>query len=120
MFKKYWVFLATFVGITLIQSISVTARLCIEDPSPIQNIVVLLGLLITGWAGLISIRKLRVRLWHLSLLGFGLSFGTHWALPIFHKGMDILNLFFINSIIMAVTTLLGGCLAFGFGWITRR
>lgn len=118
--KKYWLFLAAFLGITSIQIISVVARLWIDDPSAIQNIVVILGLLIAVWAGWITIRILRLRLWHSALLGVGLSFGTHWALPIFHRGTEILSLIVINSIIVAATALIGGCLAIAFGWATRR
>jgi hypothetical protein len=118
--KKYWLFLTAFLGITAIQIISVVTRLWIKDPSAIQNIVVILGLLIAVWAGWITIQKLRLRLWHSALLGVGLSFGTHWALPIFHRGTEIPRLMFINSIIVATMTFIGGCLAIAFGQATRR
>jgi uncharacterized membrane protein YjgN (DUF898 family) len=112
--------LAAFLGITSIQIISVVARLWMEDPSAIQSAVVILGLLIAVWAGWIAIRILRWRLWHSALLGVGLSFGTHWALPIFHRGTEIFGLVLINSIIVAATTTIGGCLAIVFRWAMRR
>lgn len=118
--RKYWLLLAAFLGIMFIQIISVVARLRIDDPSAIQNIVVVLGLLIALWGGWIAIRILRLRLWHSALLGVGLSFGTHWALPIFHTGTEILNLFLINSVIVAATTLIGGCLAIAFRLAMKR
>jgi uncharacterized membrane protein YjgN (DUF898 family) len=95
-FNKYWLFVAAFLGITSIQIISVLARFKIDNPSAIQNIVVVLGLLIAVWAGWIAVRIMRLHMWHSSLLGVGLSFGTHWGLPIFHRGMDILYLILIN------------------------
>jgi hypothetical protein len=119
--KKYGLFLATFLGITVaLTVISVLARLSVEDPSTIQSIVLILGLLVTFGAGWITIRTFRLRLRHCALLGLVLSFGSHWSLPIFHKGPEIVHLILLNSIIMAAIAFFGGCSAIVFEKVIRR
>lgn len=119
--KRYRLFSATFLGITVVLTIiSIFARLSAEDPSTIQSIVLILGLLVTFGAGWITIRTFRLRLWHCALLGLVLSFGSHWSLPIFHEGPEILHLILLNSIIMAAIAFFGGCSAIAFDRVTRR
>ncbi len=118
---KYGLFLATFLGITVaLTAISVLARLSVEDPSTIQSIVLVLGLLATLGAGWITIRTFRLRLRHCALLGLVLSFGSHWSLPVFHKGLEIVQLILLNSIIVAAMVFFGGCLAIAFEKVIRR
>jgi hypothetical protein len=41
-------------------------------------------------------------------MGFRLSFGTHWALPIFHNAGAVVYFFLVNSVLFSIITAFGG------------
>ena len=69
------------------------------------------GLPLVGWAGWRAIRKHGFNLTQTAIVGFILSFASHWTLPIFHGATEISWLFVVNSIIFVAVVLCGGFLA---------
>jgi len=91
--------------------ISVAGRLSDYYPSGIQLLLLLLGLVVLGRAGWTAVRYYGFNLIQTGLVGFFLSFGSHWALPIFHTIGELTYLFLVNSVIFVGVTGLGGLLA---------
>lgn len=69
------------------------------------------GLPLVGWAGWRAVRNHGFNLIQTAVVGFVLSFASHWTLPIFHGAAEISLFFVVNSIIFIAVTLLGGVLA---------
>lgn len=69
------------------------------------------GLPLIGWAGWRAIRIHGFNLTQTAIVGFILSFASHWTLPIFHNAAEILWLFVVNSAIFIAVALCGGFLA---------
>ena len=70
-----------------------------------------IGLPLIGWAGWRAVRKHGFNLRQAAMVGFVLSFASHWTLPIFHGAAEILWLFVVNSIVFVAVALCGGFLA---------
>mgnify|MGYP001087431339 CR=1 FL=1 len=64
-----------------------------------------------GWAGWHAVRKQGFGLAQAAVVGFVLSFASHWTLPIFHNAVESLSLFVVNSTLFVVVALAGGGLA---------
>jgi hypothetical protein len=94
----------------LLALISVVGRLSGYYP-PAMQYLLLLGLVALGWAGWTSVRMHQFTLVQTGMVGFLVSFGSHWSLPIFHGIGEILYLFLVNSVIFVVIAILGGLLA---------
>lgn len=69
------------------------------------------GFPLIGWAGWRATRKYGFNLKQTAIVGFILSFASHWTLPIFHNVLEILWLFVVNSVIFIAVALCGGFLA---------
>jgi hypothetical protein len=111
-FSEYFSASRKFLAITfIIAVISVAGRLSDYYPPGIQLLLLLLGLVVLGWAGWAAVRYCGFNLIQTGLVGFLLSFGSHWALPIFHSIGELTYLFLVNSIIFVGVTGLGGLLA---------
>lgn len=96
-----------FLAVFILSAISVAGRLSHRNPPGLQ-VVLLLGLVVIAWAGWTAVRKHGFSLVETGLVGFVLSFASHWTLPIFHSLTEILYLFAMNSIIfIAIATLVG-------------
>ena len=67
--------------------------------------------LVLGLFGWLSVRRYHSSLAQSILMGFVLSFGSHWSLPFFHKEREILQLIIINSAIFVFLVFLGGLFA---------
>lgn len=91
--KKY------FAIIFILTLITVLLRTLYDYSSIMQIILLLVGLIVLGWAGWTAATKYQFTLPEISFVGFILSFGTHWSLPLFHNIGEVLYLFVINSII---------------------
>jgi hypothetical protein len=91
--KKY---LAIIFFLTLI---SVLLRTFYDYSTIIQITLFLIGLIALGWAGWAAATKYQFTLPQIGFVGFILSFGAHWTLPLFHNIGEVLYLFVINSII---------------------
>lgn len=106
-FAVSWKFL---VLVFLLALVSVVGRLSGYYP-PAMQYLLLLGLVALGWAGWTSVRIHRFTLVQTGAVGFLVSFGSHWSLPIFHGIGEVLYLFLVNSVIFVVIAVLGGFLA---------
>ncbi len=100
-----------FLGaILLLAGLSVAARLT-GALSVLVQYLQLVGLPLIGWAGWHAVRKQGFGLSQAAVVGFVLSFASHWTLPIFHKAVESLSLFVVNSILFVLVALAGGGLA---------
>lgn len=97
--------------IFIIAVIGVVGRLSDYYPPGIQLLLLFLGLAVLGQAGWTAVRYYGFNLIQTGLVGFLLSFGSHWALPIFHGIGEVSYLFLVNSLIFIAVTGLGGLLA---------
>jgi hypothetical protein len=79
--------------------------------SIMQTILLLIGLIVLGWAGWTTARKLQFTIPQIGFIGFILSFGAHWSLPLFHSIGEVLYLFVINSVINVAIVIAGGSLS---------
>ncbi len=110
--REYFSTSKKFPAITFILAvISVAGRLLDYYPPGIQLLFLLLGLIVLGWAGWTAVRYYGFNLIQTGLVGFFLSLGSHWALPIFHSIGELIYLFLVNSVIFVGVTGLGGLLA---------
>jgi len=100
-----------FLLVCLATALSVMARKSGYSFAGLQNLMMLLMLIVLGLFGWLLVRRCHSSLALNILLGFILSFGSHWSLPFFHKGREILRLIMVNSAIFAFVTFLGGCFA---------
>jgi hypothetical protein len=73
-----------------------------------QATLLLVGLIVLGWAGWTTARKLQFTIQQIGFIGFILSFGAHWSLPLFHNIEEVLYLFVINSIIYVIVVTASG------------
>ena len=113
--SQYFVASRKFLGIIFcIMAIVVMLRLSGNDLS-ILNALNLLGVAVIGWAGWSAKRTYGMNLRQAWIVGFILSFGTHWALVIFHGAPEILFLFVTNTVLYLIISTLGWCLAKWFG-----
>jgi hypothetical protein len=103
--RKY---LAIIFFLTLI---TVLLRKLYVYPSIIQIVLLIFGLIVLGRAGWTTVRKLQFTILQVGFVGFILSFGAHWSLPLFHSIGEVLYLFIINSVINIVIVIAGGLLA---------
>ena len=111
-FSEYFSASKKFLAITFVLAvISVAGRLSGYYPPGVQLLLLLLGLVVLGWAGWTAVRCDGFNLIQTGLVGFFLSFGSHWALPIFHSLGELTYLFLANSVIFVGVTGLGGLLA---------
>ncbi len=109
--SEYFVVSRKFLVIVFILAlISVVGRLSGYYP-PAMQYLLLLGLVALMWAGWTSVRKYRFTVIQTGMVGFLISFGSHWALPIFHGMGEVIYLFLLNSVIFVVITILSGFLA---------
>lgn len=97
--------------VCLATAISVVVRKSGYSFLGLQNLMILPMLIVLGLFGWLSVRRCNSSLAQNIWLGFILSFGSHWSLPLFHKGREILQLIMANSAIFAFVTFLGGCFA---------
>jgi len=100
----------SFIFILVLSSVSVIGRLT-GNFSVFVRYLPFAGLLIIGWAGWRTVRKYRFNTAQTSVVGFGLSFASHWTLPIFHSFAEASLLFVVNSIVFIAAILCGGFLA---------
>lgn len=98
-------------AISIITAIIVVLRLISNFPSRIQSVLVLGGVVFVGLAGWSVVRKHGFNLKQAAFVGFLLSFGTNWSVPIFHRGGEVPFLVIINSTIFCVIAAVGGWLA---------
>ncbi len=105
--KKY------FAIIFFLALITVLLRKFDVYSSIIQTTVMSVGLIVLGLAGWTTTRKFQFTLPQISFIGFILSFGTHWSLPLFHSIGEVLYLFIINSTINIV-------IVTSFGFLSRK
>jgi hypothetical protein len=110
--KEYLVasnkYLAIIFFLTLI---TVLLRKFYVYSSIMQTILLLIGLIVLGWAGWTTARKLQFTIPQIGFIGFILSFGAHWSLPLFHSIGEVLYLFVINSVINVAIVIAGGSLS---------
>jgi len=100
-----------FLVVCLATAISVIVRKSGYSFAGLQNLMMLLMIIVLGLFGWLLAERCHSNLAQTIWLGFVLSLGSHWSLPFFHKGMEILQLLIANSAIFAFTTFLGGCFA---------
>ena len=100
-----------FLVVCLATAISVIVRKSGYSFAGLQNLMMLLMLIVLGLFGWLLVRRFHSSLAQNILLGAILSLGSHWSLPFFHKGREILQLIMANSAIFALVTFLGGCFA---------
>lgn len=101
---------AFFVVIVIVMAIVTGLRLGGIESSSVEGILGIVGVLFLGGAGWIAATKGAYSLVQIAFLGFLLSFGTHWALPIFHRGLELWTTFLTNSVLYAVVAVVGGWL----------
>lgn len=109
--KQMRLTLIFFLMVSLATAISVIARKSGNSLAGLQNLLTFVMLLLVGWFGWLLVRRCSSGLARNILLGLILSIGSHWSLPLFHKGGEILQLLIINSAIFALATFLGGLFA---------
>lgn len=107
-FTASWRFLATIFIITVT---IVFLRLFSDFPSSIQSLLSLGGVVFISFAGWSVVRNHGFNLRQAVFVGFLLSFGTHWSLPIFHNVQEVIFLLFINTVIFSVIAIFGAWLA---------
>lgn len=103
--KKFLAIIFTFTVI------SVVWRLFYSYPPEIQTLLGILAVIIAIWAGWTAVRDHGFNLKQAGFVGFLLSLGTQWTLPIFHPPLEALYLFLVNSILLVVIAAFGGLLA---------
>ena len=109
--RDYYLASREFLALILILSgFSVIGRLTGYLSVSVQYLP-FIGPLVIGWAGWRAVRKHGFNLAQTAIVGFVLSFGSHWTLPIFHGAAEISLLFVVNSIVFMIVALCGGFLA---------
>lgn len=109
---EYFVALKYFLAIIFVMAaILVTLRLFVGLPPEAQGPLAGVGAIIVGWGGWSAARNHGFNLKQVGFGGFLLSFGGHWALPIFHDLLEVVYLFFVNSVLYAAIAMAGGWLA---------
>jgi hypothetical protein len=103
--KKY---LALIFILTLI---TVVLRMFYNYSFMMQLILFLVGLMVLGRAGWTAATKYQFNLPEIGFVGFILSFGAHWSLPLFHNIGEVLYLFVINAIIYIFIVIVSGLLS---------
>lgn len=99
------------ITIFIITVIIVFLRLFSDFSSSIQSLLSLGGVVFIGLAGWSVMRNHGFNLRQAAFVGFLLSFGTHWSLPIFHNVQEIFFLLLINTAIFSVIAIFGAWLA---------
>ena len=97
-------------AIVVLAGMSVTARLT-GSFSVLVQYLQFVALPLIGSAGWHAVRKRGFNLTQAAVVGFVLSFGSHWTLPIFHGAAEIVSLFVVNSALFVAVALGGGGLA---------
>jgi len=109
--RDYYLASREFLAVVLILSgVSVIGRLTGYFSVLVQYLP-FVGIPVVGWAGWRAVRKHRFNLAQTAIVGFVLSFGSHWTLPIFHSASEIALLFAVNSIVFMAVAICGGFLA---------
>jgi hypothetical protein len=109
--RDYYLASREFLALILILSgVSVIGRLTGYLSVSVQNLPSV-GPLVIGWAGWRAVRKHGFNLAQTAIVGFVLSFGSHWTLPTFHGAAEISLLFVVNSIVFMIVALGGRFLA---------
>jgi hypothetical protein len=100
----------SFVVLLVLSGVNVIGRLT-GYFSVFVNYLQFIGFPLIGWAGWWAVRKHGFNLTQTAIVGFILSFASHWALLIFHSAVEIVWLFVVNSIIFIAVALCGGFIA---------
>jgi len=109
--RAYFLASRVFLLVVLILSgVNVIGRLA-GNSSVFLGYLQFVVLPLIGWAGWRAIRKHGFNLTQTAIVGFILSFASHWTLPIFHSAAELSWLFVVNSIIFMTVALCGGFLA---------
>jgi hypothetical protein len=109
---KHVKFLIIFFFVVCLSSVlSVILRKSGYSLPELQNLMVLILLMVLGLFGWLSVKRYKYSLIKTILLGMILSSGSHWTLPLFHEGWEILLLIIVNSAIFSFVAFLGGCFA---------
>ncbi len=109
--RDYYLASREFLAVVLILSgISVISRLT-GYFSALSQYLLFAALPIIGWAGWHAVRNHKCSVAQTAIVGFVISFGSHWTLLIFHSAGEISSLFVVNSIVFIAVTLCGGVLA---------
>lgn len=107
-FRASKVFLAVIFFLTFI---IIVLRLSSDFPSGVQTLLSLIGIVFIGLVGWSVVSRRGFNVKQTGFLGFLLSFGTHWSLPIFHSTREMFFLLVINSVIFSVIAVFGAWLA---------
>ena len=102
------IFLAVIFFLTFI---IVVLRLFSDFPSGVQTLFSLVGGAFIGLVGWSAMSRRGFNVKQSGFIGFFISFGTHWSLPIFHSTRDMFFLLLLNSVIFSVIAILGAWLA---------
>ena len=97
-------------AILLLAAASVVARLT-GSFSVLVQYLQLVAFPLIAWAGWHAVRRLGFSLSQAAIVGFVLSFGSHWTLLIFHGTAESLLLFVVNSTLFMAVALGGAILA---------
>jgi len=100
-----------FLVVCCATAISVIVRKSGYSVQGLQSLMMGMMFLVLGLFGWLSVRRYLSSLAQCILMGFVLSFGSHWSLPFFHKEREILQLIIINSAIFVFLVFLGGLFA---------
>jgi hypothetical protein len=111
MAKRLRLTMIFFLVVCSATAINVIVRKSGYSVQGLQSLMMGTMLLVLGFFGWLSVRRYHSSLAQSILMGFVLSFGSHWSLPFFHKGREILQLIIINSAIFVLLVFLGGLFA---------
>lgn len=109
--RDYFLASRGFLAVVLILSgVTVIVRLTGHFSALVQYLP-FVGIPVIGWAGWRAVQKHGFNLAQTAIVGFVLSFGSHWTLPIFHSVAEISLLFVVNSSVFMAVAICGGFLA---------
>ena len=86
-------------------------RLSSEFTSFIKTLFSIVCFACMGIAGWSAVRNHNFSLKQVIFMGFLLSFGIHWMLPIFHTAVEVMYLLLINTLVYSAIVFCGGLLA---------
>ncbi len=108
----YFTVLQKYLAIIIILGLVRVIRLFVNYPPEIQFLGTILILVVTFLAGWETVREHGFNYKQTGFVGFLLSFGSHWTLPIFHNMWEMLYYFLVNSFVFIIMTIFGS-------WLTR-
>jgi hypothetical protein len=109
---EYFIALKVFLAVIFFLTfIIVVMRLSSDFPPGVQTLLSLVGVVLIGLAGWSAVSRRGFNVKQTGLVGFLLSFATHWSLPIFHSVREMFFLLLLNSVIFSVIAILGAWLA---------